>query len=112
MSALDDRLTLLAHEQLHVVETPAGLTGATRALPAPEGLHARPRARRGSGAPVDVNDSCMDAAEEPVDLALVLAVEPGCQSILGVVGVVHCLVERIDRTERNQRNEELLLPDV
>ena len=94
---------------VHVVRAAAGLAGRARALPAAEGLHARPRARGRAGAAVHVDDARLDPVEPLLDLGLVLAVEPGRQAVLRCRSRVRCPRPASRRRHRDERNEQLLL---
>ncbi len=83
---VDDGVGLLAQELGDVVHREPGLAGRAAALPATEGLDARPGAGRGAGPSVDVQDAGVDLVEEALDLALVLAVDAGRQPVDRVVG--------------------------
>src|SRR6185312_282193 len=69
-SLLHDRAALLAHELRDVVGAAAALARGARALPAAEGLHAGPGARRRARGPVRVADPGLDLIEELLDLFL------------------------------------------
>src|SRR5262249_365402 len=62
--SVDDRLRLLPHELLHVVQAPAALAAPAGALPAAERRDARPRAGRRTGTPVDVDHARLDLIKE------------------------------------------------
>jgi hypothetical protein len=78
----DDRAALLAHELLDVIRPETALAGRPAALPAAERLDAGPRAGRRAGAAVDVDDARLDLVQEPGDLVLVAAEDPGGQPVV------------------------------
>src|ERR1700690_1081445 len=78
--SVDDGVALLAQELGRVVHRETGLAGAARRLPAAERLDAPARAGRPARAPVHVHGARLDAIEEPLDLAGILAVDAGRQA--------------------------------
>src|SRR5262245_57572387 len=103
---VDDRLGLLAHELLDVVEPAAGLAGRARTLPATERLDAWPRTGGRACASVHVDDAAMNVVQQLALLRLVLTVEARGQGVFGLVGELDALVDRVDRRNRHERHEE------
>src|SRR3954453_17669375 len=94
---VDDGVALLPEELPDVVHRQPGLAGRAGALPATERLDTRPRPGRRPGATGDVKDARLAGVEEPLDLALVLAVDAGRQPVHGIVRESDRLVERVHR---------------
>src|SRR3990172_8132918 len=96
LALLDDGAALLPHELHHVVGAAAALSGGAGALPAAEGLGARPGSGRRAAPLVDVGDARLDLVEEPLHLCRVAREEPGREAVLGLVGLFDPLRQGVD----------------
>src|SRR5215212_3111554 len=109
--AFDERADLFVHVKLHVVVTAAVLAARAGALPATEGLEARPGAGCRALWAVGIGDTGFDIVKEPVSF-FGRSVETGGETVIDVVGDLHGFVKVGYLTNRGDREEHLILPQA
>src|SRR5262245_55346716 len=107
--SVDDRLRLLAHVLLQVVEGTAGFSGRSRSFPSAERLVSGPRAGGRPLRAIAVGHTGLDVLEKPVGL-VPGAVEARGKAEVERVGDLHRLLQACDRREQRERQKQLLLP--
>src|SRR3989442_9464102 len=99
------------HELYQIVWSSDSLASRSTALPTPKRLGPGPSTCRCSTFSVRVCDSEVDAPEELVNLALVVAEDPSRQAEIRVVSLLQCLIQALDLVNNDEGKKEFLLEE-
>src|SRR2546425_4880191 len=100
------------HELQQIVWSSNSFARRSTTLPAAKRLRARPGACRCASFSVRICNAKVDVLEEAVNLALVVAKDPCCQSEVGIVRLLQSLVQALDLVDDNERQEQFLFQET